>query len=270
MNADGSDRRLIYDGGRQAYTKSGWSPDGEKVVFSWGYCFQIGPCYEFVDLINPDGTGDTTIAPGFRAPAWSPDGAKIAIEGAPDRDLFTMNPDGANKSRISSGGTDGEPNWSPDGSKLAFTYFVTETRREIWTMNADGTGRTRLDGGDYSDREPAFSPDGTKIAFASNREGSGYYIYVMNADGSGVTRVSTSQGTHPDWQPIPGPRRSDYKNAAKFCNAERDFLGEAAFRNEYGTNGNGANAFGKCVSEGGPTVRTRLEAHGRLTDPPSL
>jgi hypothetical protein len=51
-----------------------------------------------------------------------------------------------------------------------------------------------------------------------------------------------------DPTPLPGPQRSDYKNAAKFCKAERAFLGGAAFRTKYGTNRNGANAYGKCVS----------------------
>jgi membrane protein involved in colicin uptake len=37
------------------------------------------------------------------------------------------------------------------------------------------------------------------------------------------------------------------KNAAKQCGAERA-ADEAAFREEYGTNRNGRNAFGKCVS----------------------
>src|SRR5918992_1669649 len=37
------------------------------------------------------------------------------------------------------------------------------------------------------------------------------------------------------------------KNAAKQCSAERD-ADEAAFKAAYGTNKNGRNAFGKCVS----------------------
>jgi hypothetical protein len=44
------------------------------------------------------------------------------------------------------------------------------------------------------------------------------------------------------------PVREDYRNAAKFCKADRAFLGEEAFREKYGTNRNGANAHGKCVS----------------------
>ena len=45
------------------------------------------------------------------------------------------------------------------------------------------------------------------------------------------------------------PQRGDFQNAAKFCQAQRDFLGEAAFADRYGTNRNKANAFGKCVSQ---------------------
>jgi dienelactone hydrolase len=44
------------------------------------------------------------------------------------------------------------------------------------------------------------------------------------------------------------PVREDYPNAAKFCKADRAFLGDEGFRQKYGTNRNGANAHGKCVS----------------------
>jgi hypothetical protein len=38
-------------------------------------------------------------------------------------------------------------------------------------------------------------------------------------------------------------------NPARACKAEREELGDEAFGEEYGVNENGANAFGKCVSE---------------------
>jgi hypothetical protein len=38
------------------------------------------------------------------------------------------------------------------------------------------------------------------------------------------------------------------KNAAKECDAERTAIGDEAFAAQYGTNKNGKNAFGKCVS----------------------
>ena len=39
------------------------------------------------------------------------------------------------------------------------------------------------------------------------------------------------------------------ENAAKKCKAERESMGLQAFKDEYGTNANKANAFGKCVSK---------------------
>jgi len=38
-------------------------------------------------------------------------------------------------------------------------------------------------------------------------------------------------------------------NAAKTCKAEREAAGDEAFTAQYGTNKNGKNAFGKCVSQ---------------------
>ena len=167
-----------------------------------------------------------------------------------------MNPDGSGQTRITDDThSDGEPAWSPDGRKIAFVsdrdggVGPNQLAGEIYTMNADGSAQTRLTNNPALDFAPAWSPDGTKIAFTTDRDGS-YQIYTMNADGSQQTRVTQdpTDSTKPDWQPIPGPQRSDYKNAAQFCKAEHDFLGEGGFGKKYGTNGNGANAYGKCVS----------------------
>jgi hypothetical protein len=123
-------------------------------------------------------------------------------------------------------------------------------------MNADGSGQKRLTIDPSSlDRHRVWSPDGTKIAwehgYCTPSGCTGSDIYVMNSDGTGAVNVTGNgpgSGIYeqaPDWQPIPGPRRSDYKNASKFCKAEREFLGDEAFRQRYG---GGANAHGKCVS----------------------
>jgi hypothetical protein len=40
----------------------------------------------------------------------------------------------------------------------------------------------------------------------------------------------------------------EFRNAAKECAAERKDMGDEDFADEYGTNENGENAFGKCVS----------------------
>jgi hypothetical protein len=56
---------------------------------------------------------------------------------------------------------------------------------------------------------------------------------------------------------------SAFKNAAKECKAERDDLGRDAFKEQYGSNKNGKNALGKCVSskvEGAEDVEEEPEA----------
>jgi hypothetical protein len=52
--------------------------------------------------------------------------------------------------------------------------------------------------------------------------------------------------------------RTDKRNAQKECRALKRAMGTEAFRNEFGTNRNKRNAFGKCVSR-----KTREEARER-------
>lgn len=54
---------------------------------------------------------------------------------------------------------------------------------------------------------------------------------------TGVTTAEPVVAYTPDWQPLVGPRRADYKNASHFCKAERAFLGEQEFRQKYGNHG---------------------------------
>jgi dipeptidyl aminopeptidase/acylaminoacyl peptidase len=171
--------------------------------------------------------------------------------------VYKMNADGSDQTRLTAPATDeGGPNWSPDGQKIVF-----HTDRpphyggsKIWVIDANGANASQLTGEPgqegFIDRWPAWSPDGTRIAFTSTRSDEGWRIWSMNAAGANRTQITTRVGAgnfdmEPDWQPVLGPRREDYKNAAQFCNAERDFLGEAAFRQKYG---GGANAHGRCVS----------------------
>ena len=120
-------------------------------------------------------------------------------------------------------------------------------------MNADGTGQTKVVDGRFL-ADPVWSPDGTKIAYTQYVPvtGTGAFrpeIYTADADGGAQTFVTV--GEAPDWQPLPGPQPSDFRNAAQYCRAARAFMGEAAFEKRYGDNARQANAFGKCVSGNG-------------------
>ncbi len=161
-------------------------------------------------VMNADGTGQTRLTnnppdpASDHAPAWSPDGAKIAFysdrDGNPE--VYVMNADGTGLTRLTNNpATDAGPAWSPDGMKIAF-YTNRDGNDEIYVMNADGTGPTRLTNNPASDAHPAWSPDGTKIAFRTNRDGD-HEIYVMNADGTGPARLTNALGqdAFPAWSP---------------------------------------------------------------------
>jgi Tol biopolymer transport system component len=194
-------------------------------------------------VMNADGSNQVrlTTFPGSTAdefPAWSPDGAEIAFTSTNTAGFLLMDPSGGNLRNLAfAGRLVFAPDWSPDGTRIA------GDTSDIWIINRDGTGPINLTNspspGEYY---AAWSPDGTKIAFDDDSD-----IWVMSSDGTNPIRLTSEPGSdfQADWQPILGPQRSDYKNAAQFCKAEREFLGDEAFRNRYG---GGANAYGKCVS----------------------
>jgi Tol biopolymer transport system component len=197
-----------------------------------------------------DGSDRTVLDFDGGTPDWSPDGSRIAFyryyPTGPDdfADLFVVNADGTGLTRLTGAEQPYEsiPSWSPDGTKIAYMGVTAGGRFDrlhVFVIKADGTGRRQLTQDTTgSQGNPVWSPDGRKIAY-EDRQG----INIMNADGTGQTFLTS--GRTPDWQAIPGPKRSDYKNGAAFCKAERAFWGEAAFQERYGS---GANAHGKCVS----------------------
>lgn len=124
-----------------------------------------------IHLINADGSGDTPITTGpGDAPAWSPDGTRLAFAG--DSGIYLMNADGGAGALLIAGGT--EPAWSPDGGRIAFA-----TGTGIAMVNVDGSGFTLLSSGPQ-DFSPAWSIDGSRIAFvrAVNDEITPSLIYV--------------------------------------------------------------------------------------------
>jgi Tol biopolymer transport system component len=262
MNADGTGAKQLTAVTNVAFPT--WSPDGNQIVFDHeGDLWTVNADGTNFNLLDGHFCDDVTLrCTYFHLATWSPDETTIDYVGAESD--FSGGQEVSVQSDIwaipAAGGThvnvtntpnlyENRPDWSPDGSRIAIDSSPPSTGSQIWTMHPDGTNRTQLTNALPLSEGPSWSPDQTKIAFVTYRDGN-YEIYVMNADGSGQTNLTHNGATdwEPDWQPLRGPQRSDYKNAAQFCNAERDFLGDAAFAKKYGTNGNGTNAFGKCVS----------------------
>ena len=189
---------------------------------------ELGDASVDIRTINPDGTGETVITAGDGMqdynPAWSPDGARIAIDSTSggNSDIYLIDTGGANRQRLTTDpSSDRNPAWSPDGSQIVFESTRTGNR-ELWVMNSDGTGQTQLTSNPAGDADPAWSPDGTKIAFASNRESfcppgnpscvpkPKFQIFTIDADGSDATRITRTAARYcsdgaehitPEWSP---------------------------------------------------------------------
>jgi hypothetical protein len=196
MNADGSNQtRLTHLGiaGRPA-----WSPDGKKIAFD-------GPG----GLIVMDANGNNQkvlVSENFARPSpdWSPDGRKIAFMSRRDYtssnwEIYVMNADGTNQTRLTHTGFANYPSWSPDGTKIAFTDYSGE----ISIINANGAGQiSKLMTGVGGVYNAVWPPDGKKFLFegADSPLTSGSAIYVINSDGSGnLTKIARSHSTNPDW-----------------------------------------------------------------------
>ena len=167
-------------------------------------------------VMNADGSAQTRLIDDptaeYRAPAWSPDGTRIAYRREPGgnetQEIWVVDADGTNAVQLTdNAAADDVPTWSPDGTRIAFESDRAGQGDEIYVMNADGSGQTRIttDGAESLDAD--FSPDGTQIVFRTFRQASPD-IYVMPADGSDGevgTRLTTDGGfdEEPSWQPLP-------------------------------------------------------------------
>jgi putative hemolysin len=137
------------------------------------------------------------------APAGSGPLVFDSTRGGDYRDLYVMNRDGTNMSRLTRGETGSIAGpWSPDGQRIVYTAFGLTTS-DIWVTNADGSDPVNLtDTPDVDEGFPAWSPDGTHIAYTTRRDGNNE-IYVMAADGSGATNLTNDPADDqmPFWQP---------------------------------------------------------------------
>jgi TolB protein len=95
------------------------------------------------------------------APAYSPDGHRIAFESDADGDMeiYVMDADGGDVRQVTRNAVHDEgPVFSPDGTRIVFTRGPDNADGDIWTMNADGSGERQLTTSPGRDESPDWQP----------------------------------------------------------------------------------------------------------------
>jgi Tol biopolymer transport system component len=169
MNTDGTgERRLLEAEEGWLDLPGSWSPDGRAIAFTRCRWMPPGPegmtpntCT--VQTVSSTGTDLTELAERATAPAYSPDGERIAF--LSDRDENGTHPTGSDE---------------------------VDFANELYVMDSDGGNLERLTETERLDEEsPSWSPDGERIAYA--REGPASFVrqlMVVEADGDCATRIA--------------------------------------------------------------------------------
>lgn len=152
-----------------------------------------------LQVADADGYNPRTIAESpepIMAPAWSPDGSKIAYVSFHTKrsEIFVQTLATGQRQSVSAyPGINGAPAFSPDGGQLAVT-LSKDGSPDVYVLNLASRNLTRLTSGLSIDTEPSWSPDGSSIVFTSDQGGKPQ-LYMIPSSGGRATRV-TFQGDY--------------------------------------------------------------------------
>ncbi len=183
-----------------------FSPDGDKLAVAASGGGRV-------EVMNPDGSDRRVVfsQQGAQsvAPAWSPDGRRIAFSvgrffrasGYPPAEIAVVDADGTGlRTVVKDDANNGFPTWSPDGTRLV---YKKDQHLAIVSLR-DNKETTLTEPGPQHDNFPQWSPKGDVIVFDSDRQKDGdYRLYSIKPDGTGLRQIpnSTPGDGHPAFSP---------------------------------------------------------------------
>jgi Tol biopolymer transport system component len=186
LDPERGDRQQLTTLGHNCFAV--WAPDSARIAFSSGNEVETNL---FISSLDGRSVRRLTESPTFNMrPAWSPDGKHIAYLAMPspsagpqETGVFVIDPDGANRRRITEIMCY-EITWSPDSSRL-----LLQTATGIYLAGLEGKPAVRIPAGSDRPLDAVFAPDGLKILFRSNHEGI-WHLYSTPLVGGEAWRIT--------------------------------------------------------------------------------
>lgn len=125
-------------------------------------------------------------------PSVSPSSDEIVFSSkeGDDFELFLMDPDSGEKTRITDNDHDDwGPAWGPEGEKLTFVS-QRDDNTDIYLIDVDGGNEARLTTNESQDVNPRWAGD-SEIIFNSDRTGS-WEIFTVDLSGEEINQLTSS------------------------------------------------------------------------------